>query len=409
MMRKVLAGFGLVLILVLSLNAPAPAQTPGTLKWKVYTDNWTTSAAALGKDGTIYVGTGDGVFAFNPASGQKKWSFEPYHCSVWAGPALGPDDTVYAGGTNYSFYALDPVTGQPKWSYETGGDGISPPAIGPDGTVYMGSSNDKKLYAFKSDGSIKWTYPSDEPVSNPTMGIDGTIYFTLLSTSTSPKLVALHPNGTLRWQTQEMYGVSAIGADGTLYGSGPVKKNYDTRQGLVALSPNGVKQWDYFVYPYTPGSLIIGPDGTLYLTATIWDSGTHLPTTKLITLDNSGQLKREPTLGTNLSLGPPALGDEGRLYVGGADGKLYAFNLDGSKAWDLPLVTGGDMGLFNSPLIAPDGSIYIGGSDNYFYAVYSGAKGVAQSPWPTYRRDVRRTACAFLPRSLAGIYSLLLY
>ena len=72
-------------------------------------------------------------------------------------------------------------------------------------------------------------------------------------------------------------------------------------------------------------------------------------------------------------LSSPALGPDGVIYFGSADGKLYALNPDGTKRWDFLGGTngfGGPSQFWSSPAVGPDGAIYIGGmQDCTFYAV----------------------------------------
>lgn len=62
----------------------------------------------------------------------------------------------------------------------------------------------------------------------------------------------------------------------------------------------------------------------------------------------------------------PAQGPDGTLYVGSFDGRLYAFNPDGSQRWTF--TTGGGIDM-SSPAIGPDGTIYIGSNDRSFRAI----------------------------------------
>jgi hypothetical protein len=66
---------------------------------------------------------------------------------VFSSPAVGRDGTVYVGSRDKVVYALDGVTGDKQWAYETGDYIYSSPTIATDGTVYVGTS-DGKLYAF---------------------------------------------------------------------------------------------------------------------------------------------------------------------------------------------------------------------------------------------------------------------
>jgi len=61
----------------------------------------------------------------------------------------------------------------------------------------------------------------------------------------------------------------------------------------------------------------------------------------------------------------PALADDGTLYIGGDDGKLYAINPGGTEKW--AFTTGG--AIKSSPLIGDDGTIYVGSEDKKLYAI----------------------------------------
>ena len=110
------------------------------------------SSPAIADDGTIYIGSGDWwgdqwleaqrmeidmskllkrrfsdkrLYAINP-NGTLKWMFElestdTFRTSIFACPAIGPDETIYFGGFNGIFYAIKDEGGKPKelWRYHT--------------------------------------------------------------------------------------------------------------------------------------------------------------------------------------------------------------------------------------------------------------------------------------------------
>lgn len=61
----------------------------------------------------------------------------------------------------------------------------------------------------------------------------------------------------------------------------------------------------------------------------------------------------------------PALADDGTIYFGSRDKKLYALTPSGKKKWEF--LTAGTVDA--TPAIGPDGTIYVGSSDNTLYAV----------------------------------------
>ena len=129
------------------------------------------TSPAIGADGTIYFGSGDGNFYAIKPDGSLKWILNMGAFTVTS-PAIGADGTIYVGddvgylnalsdnGTNCNF----------KWVFEieniidypiVSGFGSSP-AIGADGTIYIGSY-DYSMYALTDNGSScseKWDYPT---------------------------------------------------------------------------------------------------------------------------------------------------------------------------------------------------------------------------------------------------------
>ncbi|MEM2175649.1 MAG: PQQ-binding-like beta-propeller repeat protein, partial [Candidatus Micrarchaeia archaeon] len=105
------------------------------------------SSPAIGKDGTIYVGSWDNyLYAINP-DGSLKWKFKTGD-NVRSSPAIGKDGTIYVGSYDNYLYAINP-DGSLKWKFKTGSSVYSSPAIGKDGTIYVGSW-DTYLYAIYS-------------------------------------------------------------------------------------------------------------------------------------------------------------------------------------------------------------------------------------------------------------------
>ncbi len=133
-------------------------------------------------DGVVYVGCGDGAcYALDAQSGQLKWKFATGDV-VHASPAV-VDGTVYFGSWDTYLYAVDAATGQQKWRFKTGEDaenhnqtGIqSSPAV-VDGMVYFGC-RDSHLYALDAaTGQEKWKVKITWINASPAVR-DGTVYF----------------------------------------------------------------------------------------------------------------------------------------------------------------------------------------------------------------------------------------
>jgi glucose dehydrogenase len=65
------------LFIVSSLVVSGPAQAPGTILWKIHSGGqFFFSSAAVGSDGTIYVGSWNGQLLALDPSGTQKWAFK---------------------------------------------------------------------------------------------------------------------------------------------------------------------------------------------------------------------------------------------------------------------------------------------------------------------------------------------
>lgn len=102
-------------------------------------------------------------------------------------PAIANDGTIYIGSAQGVLSAIDPKTQKIKWTYETGSDpkmsgfyGLpSFPLVDKEGTVYVGSV-DGKMYSIDKNGELKWEYQTDGRITeaSPAFGKDGILYFT---------------------------------------------------------------------------------------------------------------------------------------------------------------------------------------------------------------------------------------
>lgn len=89
-----------------------------------------------------------------------KWMFTTGG-DIYSSPAIGRDGTIYVGSFDNNLYAIN-TDGTLKWKFTTGGDIYSSPAIGKDGTIYVGSLDDN-LYAINIDGILLGLEDSEWP------------------------------------------------------------------------------------------------------------------------------------------------------------------------------------------------------------------------------------------------------
>ncbi|WP_444897527.1 RHS repeat-associated core domain-containing protein [Microbulbifer sp. SSSA005] len=164
----------------------------------------TQSAPALGKDGTLYVGAENNLFALSSIDGSvlPAWPFETGGI-IKATPRVdGIDGTIYVGSLDHSLYAITPDANQ-KWRLGTGGEVISSVVIDEERNLYFGSM-DGFLYAVNApNGSIKWTYPAGSGIAEtPVLAGGDLIYFTTVDDS---QIYALPRNnsgtGKIIWES----------------------------------------------------------------------------------------------------------------------------------------------------------------------------------------------------------------
>ncbi len=317
------------------------------------------SSAAIGADGTIYIGNIPGtLFALrDPGTGdrlQLLWRFHPAPgATSWhITPAIGQDETVYTsfstGGfspeAKGTFYALrTPSSGsepQVAWTVDLGpGRTTSSPALGPDGTLYTITAPGR-LFAINPNGTVKWTVQAGPPlISSPALGQDGTVYVA----SMDGKLYAAAPpasgtEGSIRWtfDFSEHPGRTPLvtappppsGADGIGSGASPT----------------------------------VGPDGTVYCGAN---------NSNFYALGPDGRLKwmfeAEREIGGIWSCAAISA-DGSTLYFGANKGGLYALDrANGTLRWQYKLFGS----VFNAPMLDRTGTLYSGSTAGHLLAINS--------------------------------------
>jgi PKD repeat protein len=293
---------------------------------------------AIGSDGTVYaghaycwkLGTAGYLVAITPETGAIKWGLGID--GLMTNLLIGPDDTIYVGsgveGEPAAIYAVNP-TGTVKWKFVSTLIGwfVATPALGLDGSVLAGltlSGANPRLIALNPyDGSVQWelTLPYSS-IQTIAVGPDGTIYVGT-AYGEGGTLYAVSQGGTLKWKITLglwIYGCPAIGSDGTVYVGANCGPTHPDTGFLYAISPEGNVKW---AYPtgIIDSSVAIGADGTIY--------GSGSGEGVIFALDRDGKLKWEYSVNGSIFFSSPAISADGTLYVGvwvgGSNGILYAF------------------------------------------------------------------------------------
>jgi len=329
------------------------------------------SSPAVDSNGTIYVGSGNDLYAINP-DGTLKWKYSTggeFH-AVHSSPTIGSDGTIYFGNEFNDIYALNP-DGTLRWSFKADGSVSTSPSIGEDGTIYITSHN--SLYAVNSLGTVQWSYtPGAVILSSPAIASDGTIYFGCWDYN----LYALNTDGTLKWKfaTADKVDFSpSIDSDGTIY-IGNVAGNF------YAVNADGTEKW----------KMILGGGSGFNNSAVISSSETIYfgdGSTKLYAINSIGTLQWSYYLGTGGTsiYSTPLIDTNGIIYFNSGDGMLNTINSEGDLIWSFNI----GVGWMHSPTLITNGILYVGG-DN-LYKIKIGDSDLMTSPWPMFKRNERHT------------------
>ena len=260
-----------------------------------------------------------GVSAYSQSPGTLLWAFDTgwRGGDFWSSPSIGPDGTIYFGSENKKVYALNP-NGTKKWEYLADNTLAQSPSIGLDGTVYI------EGYALNPNGIKKWRFENYVSAMWSShvgilVGSDGTLY----SAKRNAGLSALRLDGSEKWNykidNDNIIRPSAIGRDGTIYGS----SNFE----LFAIYPNGTKKWSYRDEGGFSRRLALGNDDTIYISVGTDDGD------DIYAISSEGSKKWSFTPNDEI-LASPAVGPNGTIYAGCCDGYLYALNPNGKLKWE---------------------------------------------------------------------------
>jgi len=338
------------------------------VKWTFDIGGPVICSPVIAPDGSIVVGTTWGetkkptlaVTAVKP-DGTLKWRFELpwYEDETLATPAIAADGKVFVGTANGLFLCLD-ANGSEVWRFQAAQAVRSHVLVGSDGNVYV--NLDGQLTSFTPTGTLRWRQPIGTNLEGgPTETLSGTIVVvgdqgvTCFSTSGSQLWnapisgtgapVAVSPNGdvivgggsvvALNAATGAVKWNSGIFAYGTYLSpttdaQGNVYYGFDYNVYKISATGN-VLSHQYLQDPNSNylGSTYCSPllDGAGHL---YWNMGTGkrwaIPFEKAMTVFNTNlAITSQTPLPEATYTSNPAIADDGTLYIGCLDGKLYAF------------------------------------------------------------------------------------
>jgi len=341
------------------------------LRWSFRSDSSIEASAVISKDGTIYFASTDGrLYAFSDR-GALKWTFTANE-SLFATPVIGPDGTVLFADLAGWYYAVRP-DGSLKWSHQLTGGALerrvtAAPVVAESGQSFVAAWNDR-LYSFTPDGSLLWTYVFEgegQISAAPALDLAGNIYIATHDPSNKYNIAVckLDPaSSAVIWKFTDDLGIdrnriiSSPAIDlsrGRLY----VGAARDSDGCVYAINlADGASAFRADLPKGVISSPALGQDGTIYVGCL---DG------KVYALDPvTGYARWNFDTGAYYVMGSPAIDGAGTIYIGDSDGVLHALTPTGQELWSYTLQSN----IVSAPSIADDGAIYVTCFDSSLYAI----------------------------------------
>ena len=263
---------------------------------------------ALGPDGTVYLRGGDGALFAVRSDGRRRWTTDIGAEPKLLGPSplIGPDSYGYLTSYHAGLVYLTQPGGFFQWAVNTGARTLAGPAVGPDGTIFAGAA-DGALWAIDREGVQLWRAELGAPVTSaPVVGPSGQGH--VLVGNGASELVAVGADGRVAWRTAACWGRGGTGLWPALAADGRVQV------GACAIGRGGAPLWTAAVEASWTTPSVLDADGQAFLAAgrAVYALGTDGSVHWRLDLESD-------------ELMPPSLGSGGTLYVAGArPHRLYA-------------------------------------------------------------------------------------
>jgi len=229
-------------------------SSDGGLKWIFNAPGTGHDGISIGGDGTIYIGNTTSIFALD-ANGAVRWRFDQNPGAfILLGPNVGPDDNIYAVGTQgMGVFSLTPQ-GALRWSLT---ENYSRPIVTMEEIVF-GPLLQSRLYFHANDhlrgvaldGSPVFTFvdhlDTSQGIQQPTVAPDGSVYSNLF-TYPGPGIVLgkIDKNGSESWHIFDQLSTSTNVVSAPDVGSHGVIYDGQNLLNLYAINPDGSTLWKY--------------------------------------------------------------------------------------------------------------------------------------------------------------------
>jgi outer membrane protein assembly factor BamB len=296
------------------------------VEWRLTGDR---AAGLVSEQGSLFTATYWNVHRRAPADGSADWTHqlaEPSDVICHDGGLAVGSEFVFATGCD-GVQALAIESGDQQWAADAVSTMKSPTVSGD--RLYCSAYGSVTILA-TSDGSVEWAVdlPSQAEPTRPAVA-DGVAY--VGSNGGSIRAIdAGDGSGRVRWthdSESTRAHVPAI-ADGTIY-VGTSEPERDSGA-LLALDPDGTRQWRVETTQTLAGSRPIVTDDTVYLGSASGTIAAHARTdgTRRWGFDAADWLVTQPAVDPGAET----------LYCGSNDRHCYAVDTtDGSERWSVPV------------------------------------------------------------------------
>lgn len=314
------------------LRGRLPARVPRRL-WDESIGSRGPQGPTLAADGSIYLGTRDGVVALNP-DGTERWRLDDLG-TVSAAPSLTPsDDLVVATREGVlARVGRDGVVRRRRRLAPMRGATL----VLDDGSVVVGTV-DRQVHRLDADLRPVFTAPlSHGTVVTPTLARRGA-----LALASGQLLTLLDPRGQLRRQVSlggRASSPAAVADDGTIWVT-------TIEGGLVAIDSGGRVRSRTELGSRSAMGLAIGHDGAVRVPTL---------TAGLVCVGPAGGTRW--TVPSSIRINAPVVIDEDDTTLMVVRDRVIAIEADGTERWRFVVGDGNELG--QSPILGADSTIYV--------------------------------------------------
>lgn len=298
---------------------------------------------------TLYVASlGGALTALARGTGAVRWRV-PLGDRAYGAPAVAPDGTIYAGSDAKAMRAIGP-RGDVLWTLEVPGEADTAPLLTDDGMIVFAAGS--TVLAARRGGDVAWRFVAKGKVfTSPALAPGGLVVFG----AQDHRVYAVRAaTGEQAWSVDlgaDVDGGPAIGDHGEIF------VGTDGEE-IVRLDAAGAVAWRTHVGGFVRGALSVARSGDVL-------AGVYGPSPRQVRLDGAtgavrGARAVPGTGAREFGVHGGALeDDEGTLYFGAQDDRVYGVDEDGRTSFIFQ--TAGDV---DAPITMLDGGAIVVASDD---------------------------------------------